>query len=110
LILLPKEGINVRISVLPKTSLGRWSVGLVATIILIFILVPILEYQVGIELGPESVTRIILAAALGISSIGSIATGLIGVRGKRGSIYFLPLLLGLFALIVSVDMMFDTGA
>jgi hypothetical protein len=101
---------NVRISVLPKGHLGKWSVSLVAAIVLIFILVPILEYQVGIELGPGSVTRIILAAALGISSIGSIVTGLIGVRKKKGSIYFLPLVLGLFALIVSVDMMFDTGA
>jgi len=104
-----KEAIKVPINILPKSPLGRWSAGLATAIILIFILVPILEYQVGIELGAESVTRIILAAALGFSSIGSIVTGIIGVKGKR-SIFFVPLVLGLFALIVSVDMMFDTGA
>jgi len=95
--------------ILPKSALGKWSVGLIAAIILIFILVPILEYRVGIDFGPKSVIRMILAAALGISSIGAVATGLIGVRRKRGSVYFVPLLLGLFTLLVSVDMMFDTG-
>ncbi len=96
-------------NILPKSALGKWSVGLIATIILIFILVPILEYQVGIGFGPESIIRKVLAAALAISSIGSIATGIIGVRRKR-PIYVVSLVLGLFALIVSADFMFDTGA
>jgi len=100
----------VRISILPKTSLGKWSIGLVAAIIITFILVPILVHQIGIDFEPKSLKLIMVAAVLTILSIGSIVTGSIGVRGKRGFIYFLPLVLGFFALLISIGMMLDTGA
>ena len=95
------------IKILPKSALGKWSVSLIVAIILIYILIPIMEYRVGIA-EPESVTRIILASVLAVSSMGSIATGIIGIRRKR-PIYVVPLVLGLFALIGSAGFMFNIG-
>ena len=95
------------INILPKSALGRWAVGFIAIVILILILIPIMEYQVGIA-EPGSLTRIILASILAISAIGSIATGIIGVRRKR-LIFLIPLILGLLALFWSAGFGFNIG-
>ncbi len=42
---MSREVTNVRISVLPKSSLGRWSVSSAAAIVLLYVLVPVLEYR-----------------------------------------------------------------
>lgn len=94
-------------NILTRSALGRWSVGFVAAVILICILIPILEYQVGIA-SPWSATRTILATALAIAGIGSLITGIIGVREKR-PVFFVPLVLGVFALIWSAGFMFNIG-
>lgn len=96
------------ISVLPKTTLGRWSVGLAVAIILFAVLAPVLEYQVGLELRLHSVIRIMLAAALGISSVGAFATGLISTMKskERCVLVFLAVVLGFWFLVVSLDMAF----
>lgn len=95
------------VNILSKSALSRWSVGFIVAIILIYTLIPIFEYQVGIA-EPKSVARIILATALAISSIGSIATGVIGVRRKR-TIFFVPLVIGLFGSIGSAGFGFNIG-
>jgi hypothetical protein len=77
----------VHISVLPKTSLGRWSVGLAIAFILFFVLAEVLT---GFEvLGPGF--NLVLALALtivlaGISGVAS-ATGLISMIKNREPIY-----------------------
>jgi hypothetical protein len=88
---------KVPASILTRGALDKWSAGFVAAVILISILIPILEYQVGIT-SLWSVTRIILATALAIAGIGSLITGIIVVRGKR-LVFFMPLVLGVSALI-----------
>ena len=94
-------------NVLPKSSLAKWSIGFVAVIILIYILIPVMEYRVGIA-EPGSVTRIILASVLATSGIGSIATGIIGIKRKR-LIFLVPLVLGFFALIWAAGFGFNIG-
>ncbi len=97
----------MRISILPKTPLGKWSIGFFVALIIIYISILILEGVFGMA-EPKSVTRTILATALAISSIGSIVTGFIGVLRKR-PIFFVPLLIGIFVLIQSLGFMFTWG-
>ena len=87
----------MRISILPKTSLGRWSVGLAAAFVLLF---AVMTLEGGSEVGPGPVL-LIIAAAFGISGIGSFVTGLINmIKSKERSILvFLAVVVGFFALI-----------
>jgi uncharacterized membrane protein YcaP (DUF421 family) len=70
---------NVRIGVLPKSSLGRWSVGLAAAIILLFVLLLVLTLLGGLEIGRVPLVALILAVAFGTSGIGALVTGLISM-------------------------------
>lgn len=96
-------------SILPKTSLGRWSVCLAAVIVLLSVLTPVLVYRSGLELEPGSVGLMALAAAFGISGVGALVTGLISIikSKERSILVFLALAVGLFALIAATDMMFE---
>ena len=89
----------MRISILPKTSLGRWSVGLAAAVILVIVLNIVL--QDGVNFEPGSVALRIFFVALSISGTGSLVTGLISIiKGKEQSILtFLALVVGLFTLL-----------
>jgi hypothetical protein len=76
----------VYISVLPKTSLGRWSAGLAAAFILFFVLAQVLSGLAGFELlGPGF--NPVLAVILNIVFIGTsgaaFVTGLISMIKKR---------------------------
>ena len=93
--------------VLPKSALGKWAVGFIAIVILILILIPVMEYQVGIA-EPGSLMRIILASVLAISGVGSIATGIIGVKRKR-LIFLVPLISGFLFLFWSAGFGFNIG-
>ncbi len=93
----------MRISVLPKTSLGRWSVGLAAAFILLFALVLVLAFQgvYAAELGRFQLVALIITAAFGISGIGSFVMGLISIlKSKdRSILVFLVVVgIGLFTL------------
>jgi hypothetical protein len=92
----------VRISILPKTSLGRWSVGLAAAFILLVVLLAVLTLLGGLQPGRVRLVALIVAAAFGISGIGSFVTGLISmIKSKERSVLvFLAVVVGLFALIV----------
>ncbi len=95
---------NVRISIRPKTSLGRWSVGLGAACILVCVLTALLTALAGLELPSGSVGLITFFAAVEISGIGSLVTGLISIiKSKERSILaFLAVVgIGLFTLIFS---------
>jgi hypothetical protein len=89
----------VRISILPKSSLGRWSVGLAAAFILLSILFAVLTGLGGV--GPGQVALIVIATvAFGISGIAAFITGLISmIKSKERSILvFLAVLVGFCAL------------
>jgi hypothetical protein len=96
---MPKELMNLRITILPKTSLGRWSIGLVAAFILVVVLNILL--QDGMEFKPGSVELRIFFIALSTSGIGSLVTGLISIINskERSILAFLALLVGLFTLV-----------
>lgn len=90
----------MRISILPKTSLGRWSIGLAAAFILLSILFAVLTGLGGV--GPGPVAFIVIATVIfGISGIAAFVTGLISiVKSKERSILvFLAAVVGLFCLI-----------
>ena len=93
----------MRITILPKTSLGRWSVSLAAA----FILVVVLNILLGptacnvLEFNSGSIELRIFFVALCITGIGTLVTGLIGIikSKERSLLTFLALLVGLFTLL-----------
>ena len=90
---------NMRISILPKTSLGRWSVGLAAAFILLSLLFAVLT-RLGGEPGPF-VLIFITNVAIGISSIAAFITGLISIikSKERSILVFLAVLVGFCVLL-----------
>ena len=96
----------MRISILPKTSLGRWSVGLAAACFL----PPLVQWLAGLE--SHSVVdpvALIVTVALGILGIGSFVTGLISIikRKERSILVFLAVIVALFILGTLVMMNLD---
>ena len=89
----------MRISVLPKSSLGRWSVGLAAAFILLSILFAVLT-RLGGEPGPFALIFIV-NIVIGISFIAAFVTGLISIikRKERSILVFLAVLVGFGALL-----------
>ena len=91
------------ISVLPKTSLGRWSVGLaIAFILFFYLMVALTGWTFGPGFNPvlAVVLKIILAGMPG----AVLVTGLISmIKRKEGSVFVLvSMALGLWFLIVAV--------
>ena len=73
----------MRISILPKTSLGRWSVGLAAACIVLLVLV--LVRLNGVERG--SLVAFMLGFGCIISGIAALVTGLVSIiKTKERSI------------------------
>ena len=89
----------MRISILPKTSLGRWSVGLGAAFILVFVLSGVLTALGGVSVGPAPVGPI-AGVALGVSGIAALVTGLISIikSKERSILVFVAVVAGLFCL------------
>jgi hypothetical protein len=94
-----KEGTNIRITILPKTPLGRWSVGLVIAIIVLFMVVPEVANR-PLEVAASSGFACLAGAAL--------VTGLISIikNKERSILVFLTMAIGLFALIIAVGQAF----
>jgi hypothetical protein len=93
---MSKEVMNMRINILPKTSLGWWSVGLAIPVFLLF------TYPFLIRLGRVvSFIGAYFNFAFIISGIAAFVIGLISIiRNKERSILvFLATLIGLFALL-----------
>ena len=84
----------MRISILPKSSLGRWSVGLAAAFILLFILFQLFQTFVASvrrnpvsNPGPPSPVILMAVVADYISGIAAFVTGLISIiKSKERSI------------------------
>jgi hypothetical protein len=94
-----KEVMSVRITILPKTPLGRWSVWLAAAIILLIVLGIVLGGLGVLDIPSGSVVLITVFPAVGISGIGSFVTGLISIiKSKERSIlaFLAVVVMGLF--------------
>jgi glucan phosphoethanolaminetransferase (alkaline phosphatase superfamily) len=91
----------MRITILPKTSLGRWSVGLAAAIILVIVWNIVSLSQKVLEFNNGSVELRIFFVAHCIFGIGSLVTGLISIirRKERSILGFLALVVGLYTLL-----------
>ena len=88
----------MRISILPKSVLGWWSVGLVVVSILFFVL-----FQVILGPGPDynmALAYTLTTVATGIA-VAVFMTGLIGVirRKERSVLVFVAMAIGLYSLI-----------
>jgi hypothetical protein len=93
-----REVMNMRITILPKTSLGWWSVGLCVVSILFFALFTIL-----LGSGPDynmPLAYALTAVLTGISVAGFV-TGLLGImkRKERSIIVFVAMAISLYSLI-----------
>jgi hypothetical protein len=101
----------MRISILPKTTLGKWSVGLVAAFILLSVvqgLVPPARPSPGAPVLPPSMAVVamgisrIVALIIGLASgIAAFVTGLISIikSRERSILVFLAVIVGLLVLI-----------
>ena len=92
-----KGGVNMRISILPKSLLGWWSVGLVVAWILFFVL-----SQVILGQGPDYNLALAYALTIVVAGIGGAAlvTGLISIiKSKERSIFvFVTTAIGFYSL------------
>jgi hypothetical protein len=96
---------KMRITILPKTSLGRWSVGLAAAFFLLYVLLQTFYASVhrnpAPNPGPPSPFIPMVVVAEYISGIVSFVTGLISIiKSKERSIFvFLVVAVGFFVFI-----------
>jgi len=89
------------VSALPKTSLGKWSVGLAITLILFLVLMVVLDpFSPGVNPVLAVVFKIIFAGMTG----GVFVTGLISLikRKERSVLVFMSMALGLWFLAQAV--------
>lgn len=97
---------KTRITILPKTSWGWWSFGLVIVIILLFggVLDHILALFGNVEVPSKSLLERNISIGFTVISTAAVATGFIGIirRRERSILVFLTVLIGLFALIISL--------
>ena len=87
----------MRISILPKSVLGWWSVGLVVVSILFFVL-----FQVILGPGPDynMVLAYALTAVVVVIAIAAFVTGLISIiRSERTILVFVAMAIGLYSLV-----------
>ena len=95
---------NMRSSVLPKTSLGRWSVGLVVAWILFFVLSVVI-----LGPGPNYNRALAIALTIVVSGIGGAAlvTGFISIikNKERSVLVFLTTAMGLYSLFGSAALL-----
>ncbi|MGD0353113.1 MAG: hypothetical protein ABSB38_06420 [Dehalococcoidia bacterium] len=88
----------MRIDVLPKTSLGKWSVGLIAAFILFLVLFIILVVS-GQRGGETFFSNLLLTVPMflaGTCGVAAFVTGLIGIikSKERSILVFLAIFIG----------------
>ncbi len=96
----------MRITVSPKSNLGKLSVGLGVTFVLLFLLSSAISGLGGVEPGPLGP---ILGAAFGLSGIAALVTGLISIikEKERSFLVFLAMLIGFLTMIFFLGEFFN---
>ena len=92
----------MRVSILPKTALGKWSTGLIVAFIVFFVAFQLLVAS-GQRGGETFFSNLVLTIPIllaGTSGVFAFLTGLIGVirNRERSILVFLAMLIGLFVL------------
>ena len=94
---------NIRISVLPKSTLGRWSVGLTISLILFFVLFQLLvaSGQRGGEKFFDNLALTIPILTAGICGVSAFITGIMAIikSKERSVLVFLTTTIGFFVLV-----------
>ena len=97
----------MRITILPKTALGWWSLSLIIALIASFVVVSTIT---GPEAPGAKLTTFDRASAVVLAGISGAAflTGVVGIirRTERSVLVFLTTLIGLFALIIAIGQAF----
>jgi len=97
---------SMRISLLPRSALGRWSVGLLAAFAVFFAAFELLvaSGQRGGETFFSNLALTIPILLAGTSGVLTFLTGLIGVvrNRERSILVFLAMLVGFFILLFSI--------
>lgn len=93
----------MRVSILPKTPLGKWSIGLIVAFIVFFMAFQLLVAS-GQRGGETSFSNLVLTIPIllaGTSGVFAFLTGLIGVirNRERSILVFLSMVIGLFVLL-----------
>ena len=93
----------MRITVLPKTSWGKWSVGLIAVFILFLVLFVILVAS-GQRGGETFFSNLLLTVPMLLAvtcGVAAFVTGLIGIikSKERSILVYLAILIGLYILV-----------
>ncbi|HXZ30536.1 MAG TPA: hypothetical protein VEG43_05155 [Dehalococcoidia bacterium] len=90
----------MRISILPKTSLGKWSVALAVVFVVVLLLsMFVIHHEFNYITDPIGLTGTIASIILGM---GALVMGLISIvkRRERAVLVFLAAIIGLFALVL----------
>lgn len=93
----------MKIYFMPKTTLGKWSVGLIITFVVFFVSFQLLV-AIGQRGGETFFSALILTVPIiivGISGISALVTGLIGViwSKERSVIVYLAIAIGFLVLV-----------
>ncbi len=96
----------MRVIILPKSYLGKWSIGLLAAFVVFFVTFQLLvaSGQRGGETFFSNLALTIPILLAGISGVLAFLIGLIGVirNRERSILVFLAMLFGLFVLLFSI--------
>lgn len=93
----------MKVSILPRTMLGKWSIGLIGGLFLFFALLRVLVAfgQRGGETFFSNLALAIPGLLAGTCGIAAFFTGIIGIifRKERAVLVFLAVIIGLFVLV-----------
>ena len=96
----------MRVIVLPKSYVGKWSIGFIAAFIVFFVIFQLLVVsgQRGGETFFSNLALTIPILLAGISGVLAFFTGIIGVirNRERSILVFLAMLIGFFILLFSI--------
>jgi len=96
---------SMRISLKPKTTMGKWSTGLIIAFFLFFAVVGILAASGQHGDDTFSFTALTIPILLaGVSAVSALVTGIIGIvkSRERSVLVFLATAIGLYLLILSL--------
>ena len=96
----------MRITFLPKTPLGRWSVGLAAASVLLIVLLVVLGAFLGIAVGEGRFQLVAntISVAIMVSGIGAFISALVSIikSRERSILVFLVLILGFLVFLMEL--------